>query len=227
MLSVVSHDLRNPLSVILVSARLLSRTLRDDPGAMRQLDAVTRAADEINRMIQDLVDAQHIERGSFEVAREAQRIDDVIHRALTAAEPLCARKEVELRRELESELPSLLGDGERLVQCVSALLDNAIKFTPKGGHITVRVRRGEGELHLSVTDDGPGVPPEQQPRIFSRESHQVRPVQQGVGLSMFVAKGVVEAHGGRVWAESAVGSGCTFHAVLPYGEAEAAARRAG
>jgi signal transduction histidine kinase len=215
LLSVVSHDLRNPLSVILVSARLLSRSLRSDPSATRQLEAVTRAGEEINRLIQELVDAHQIERGSFEVIREAQRMDDLVERALSAAAPMCARKQVELRRELQSELPTLLGDGEKLVQSVGALIDNALKFTPKGGHITVRVTGAEGELHLSVSDDGPGVLPDQPERIFSRESHQVRPVQQGVGLSMYVAKGVVEAHGGRVWAESAPGAGCTFHAVLP------------
>jgi signal transduction histidine kinase len=218
MLSVVSHDVRNPLSVILVTARLLARSLSADPAVARQLDAVTRAGEEINRLIQELVDAHQIERGSFEVVREAQRIDDVVERALAAAEPMCVRKQVELRRELESELPSLLGDSEKLVQCLGALLDNALKFTPKGGHITVRVTRGDGELHLSVSDDGPGVSPEQQARIFARESHQVRPVQQGVGLSMYVAKGVIEAHGGRIWAESTPGQGCTVHAVLPSGE---------
>ncbi|MEJ7733639.1 MAG: histidine kinase dimerization/phospho-acceptor domain-containing protein, partial [Polyangiaceae bacterium] len=101
MLSVVSHDVRNPLSVILVTARLLARSHSADAAVTRQLEAVTRAGEEINRLIQELVDAHQIERGSFEVAREEQRIDDLVERALAAVQPMCARKQVELHRELE------------------------------------------------------------------------------------------------------------------------------
>ena len=141
-------------------------------------------------------------------------------RALDSLEPTCASKQVELVSELAPDLPHVLGDPERVTQIISALVANAAKFTPKGGRIVVKAEADGEDMHFSVTDTGPGIPVENQPLLFGRRSHGMRPLGQGVGLALFVAKGVVEAHGGRIWADSRPG-GATFHFTLPLATAAA------
>jgi signal transduction histidine kinase len=215
LLSVVSHDLRNPLSVILVSAKLLGRSIPSDAPGRKQLDSIGRAAEEINHLIQDLLDANIIEGGALEVSCEPQEMAEVVGRAMDVARPLCAQKQIQLRGELPPQLPPVLGDADRLVQVVAAFVANAVKFTPKGGEITVRAAAQNGELVVSVTDTGPGIPADHRPLLFGRRSHAMRPLGQGIGLAMFVAKGIIDAHGGRTWVESELGRGATFHLGVP------------
>ena len=215
LLSVVSHDLRNPLSVILVSTKLLGRSIPADAPGRKQLDSIGRAAEEINHLIQDLLDANIIEGGALEVSCEPQEMAEVVDRALDAVRPICAQKQIQLRGDVAQHLPTVLGDTDRLVQVIAALVTNAVKFTPKGGEIAVRADGRDGELVVSVTDSGPGIPADHRPLLFGRRSHAMRPLGQGIGLGMFVAKGIIDAHGGRTWVDSEIGRGSTFHFALP------------
>jgi signal transduction histidine kinase len=216
LLSVVSHDLRNPLSVILVSTKLLGRAIPADAAGRKQLDSIGRAADEINHLIQDLLDAQTIEGGALEVSSDLQEVGELVERAIDSLRPVCAQKHIQLRSELAPDLPAVLGEAERIQHVVCALVTNAVKFTPKGGDIRVRASSQDGEVRVSVTDSGPGISAEQRPFLFTRRAHSMRPLGQGVGLALFVAKGIVDAHGGRTWVDSEPGRGSTFHFSLPH-----------
>jgi signal transduction histidine kinase len=210
--STISHDLRNPLSVILVSSRMLLRSLGPDAPGRRQLDAIVRAADEINQLAQDLIDAASIERGSLRVGHDAQEIAPIVDRALDAVSYAAAARPLALERELPKELLQVVGDPERLIQTLAGLLTNAIRFTPKGGKITVRAERCGADARFSITDTGSGVPEEQRDQLFARFPAARR---QLVGLGPFVAKGIVEAHGGAIWADSAPGQGTTVYFTIP------------
>jgi signal transduction histidine kinase len=231
LVSVVSHDLRNPLSVILVSSRLLLRSLTD-LGPRRQVEAILRGADEINILIQELVDATHIEAGELSVGREPHDVGPIVDRALQLLKPLAEQKPLELRGEVAPDLPRVLGDKERIQQVLANLVSNAMKFTPKGGLVTVTAELGRvssgangardaaGRVaRFAVSDNGPGIPDGHRESLFARRPHgssgSRRSMSQASGLSVYVAKGIVEAHGGEMWVESEVGRGSTFYFTVP------------
>jgi signal transduction histidine kinase len=213
--STISHDLRNPLSVILVSSRMLLRSLAPDAPGRKQIEAIVRAADEINQLAQDLVDATSIERGALRVGRDPQEIAPIVDRALEAVSYAATARPLEISRELTGDLPQVAGDRERLAQTIAGLLTNAIRFTPKGGKITVRAERWGSGARFSIVDTGAGVPEEQRDQLFARFPTTRRPPIQLVGLGPFVAKGIVEAHGGAIWADSAPGQGTTVYFTIP------------
>ena len=221
-ISTISHDLRNPLSVILVSSRMLIRSLGPGAPGHRQIDAIVRAADEINQLAQDMVDALTIERGALRVERDAQEVEPIVDLALDAVSHAVAAKPIELARELPRGLPQIAGDRERLAQALVTLLANAVRFTPKGGRITVRAEPWGGGARFSVADTGPGVPADQRATFFQRFSTTRRSAGQLVGLGPFVAKGIIEAHGGAIWAESAPGLGTTVFFTIPAAEPRSA-----
>jgi signal transduction histidine kinase len=129
--------------------------------------------------------------------------------------PLAKERGVQLSVESAGEPVNVLADKERVSQVLSNLVGNALKFTPRGGAVTV-LAEGLGDLvRLSVADNGPGVPPDHLPRLFERFWQAKRVSREGTGLGLYIAKGIVEAHGGRIWAESAPGNGSTFHFTLP------------
>jgi signal transduction histidine kinase len=218
LLSVVSHDLRNPLSVILVSSRLMMRTCAPDAPARKQLEAVARAADEINLMVQDLVDAASIQAGRLAVGAEAHEAELLLDKALEAVQPIASAKPLEITKRVDEALPPVLCDRERIVQVVTNLVSNAVRFTPKGGKIAVSAQSADGEALFSISDTGPGIAREDQTLVFVRRENGKRQISQGTGLAVFVARGIVEAHGGRMWIESRVGEGSTFYFTLPTAE---------
>lgn len=221
LLSVMSHDVRNPLSVILVSTRMLLRTLDKAPEPSvprRPVEAIERAAEEINHLIQDLLDATSIETGRLAVLFEPHDLRALVARAAEQLAPLANQKKITFTCELgepSEELPLVLGDVDRILQALSSLATNAFRFTPKGGAVTLALDINDGQVHFSMTDTGPGIAIDQQPLLFARQRPAAAHIGQGTGLSMFVAKGIVEAHGGTMWAESELGQGSTFHFTLP------------
>ncbi|WP_437681302.1 sensor histidine kinase [Sorangium sp. So ce131] len=216
--STISHDLRNSLSVIVVSARMLMRSIPQDGPGRRQLDAITRAADEINQLAQDLVDAMSIENGSLRVGMGAHEIAPIVDRAIELVAPTVALKPLEIAKEVPHDLPPITCDRDRIVQVVANLLGNALRFTPKGGRITVRAEPSGHGARFSISDTGPGIASEQHALLFARHAPPRRPMGQGMGLSAFVTKGIVEAHGGTIWVESEPGRGSTFFFTIPAAE---------
>lgn len=216
VLGVVAHDLRNPLGTIVLQASLLQRLeVELGPRARKFGDAIERSAKRMNRLIQDLLDTTRLETGSLPIeparvpAAQIVLVSEASHRALVDS------GSHQLRVELAPELPDIWGDRDRLFQVFENLLGNAIKFTPAGGQITLGARPGEGEIVFWVADTGEGISAANLPRLFERFWQARKGERRGAGLGLGIAKGIVEAHGGRLWVESTPGQGSTFHFTVP------------
>jgi PAS domain S-box-containing protein len=214
ILAVVSHDLRNPLNAIQLKAHLISKN--PDSQRRRESDFIARRADEMNRLIQDLLDISSIEAGRLRLEKSRQAALRMLKEALAVWEPQAAQKSLAVDCECpgEDEL-DLDCDPNRILQVVNNLIGNAIKFTDPGGSIHVRVEPRADELCFSVTDSGPGIPEADLPHIFDRFTRASKGARPGTGLGLSIAKGIVEAHGGQIWAKSQAGVGSTFYFTLP------------
>jgi signal transduction histidine kinase len=218
LLAIVSHDLRNPLNCIVASAGMLQRAASSPQHALRATHAILRAAQRMERLIGDLLDLAQINAGQLVVAQQTFEARSVVHDSLEIFKPLAAEKQVHLVSDVREEGLQLYCDRDRVLQVLSNLLGNAIKFTPEAGSVTVSAERVGRELIFVVSDTGPGIPEEQLAHIWDRFWSVKKPQMTGVGLGLFIAKGLVEAHGGRIWADSTVGTGTTFYFTLPLAE---------
>jgi signal transduction histidine kinase len=216
VLRVVAHDLRNPLSTIRMQASLMSSGDGIPDGDLRKGgDAIGRAADRMNRLIQDLLDVAQLEAGHLSVTPMAVPAQVLIGDAVGAQKALCAKASLELHVEVARELPEVWADRDRILQVFENLIGNAIRFTKAGGRITVGAVRHDGEAMFWVKDSGTGIAPAEMPRVFERFWHRRREEGGGAGLGLSIVKGIVESHGGRVWAESAPGKGSAFFFTMP------------
>lgn len=215
MLAVVAHDLRNPLNLVMMTAQLLadiepSRERRD-----QLLAVIQRAAQRMNRLIEDLLEIVRQESG--QMALDVQDISATSLLAQTAEmfQSIAMEKGVSLRiTDAPADL-EVRGDAERIMQVMSNVGGNALKFVPRGGSVELKCEQSGAEAIFSVTDSGPGIAPDDLHKLFERFWQRRRSDKRGVGLGLAIARGIVEAHGGRIWAESRVGSGSTFYFTLP------------
>ena len=164
-------------------------------------------------LIDDLLDLASIEAQRFALHLKSVESRDLVEEALLAASPLAEAKRITLAVEL-IDVPRLEADPERIFRVLSNLLGNAIKFTPEGGTITVRAERRGDDLSITVADTGPGIAADQLPHVFERYWKAQSTSQPGAGLGLYIANGIVEAHGGKIWAESSAG-GARFTFTLP------------
>lgn len=215
LLQAFSHDLRNQLTLILMSTQLMARAIAPDQPTRRHVSAIMRAAEEMDHLLRDLADARMIDSGRFVVERTSQEIGPMIEQALGSARPFAEAKGVQISIDLVKGTPAVIGDRERIIKVLSTLVSNAIQFSPKNGTITVRAEPQEGAARFAVIDSGPGIPREKRGFVFTLPLGTKRPLIQGAGLACYVTKGVIEAHGGRVWFESEPGRGSTFFFTLP------------
>jgi signal transduction histidine kinase len=217
LLAIVSHDLRNPLGVVLASSALLLKSSlppEKDERARRQVEAIQRAGHRMNRLIRDLLDFASIQGGRLSVNLRPHDAAAVVTAVLEALEPLAAAKQLRLVNEASAEL-LVSCDHDRVVQLFSNVVGNAIKFTPEGGTITLRTARDGSDVRFAVVDTGPGIPAAEMPHLFDRYYQAQRRNREGIGLGLSIARGIVEAHGGRIWVESEEGKGSTFFFTLP------------
>lgn len=214
ILAVVSHDLRNPLNAIQLKAHLMSNS--PDSQRRSEGDFIARRAGEMNRLIEDLLDISSIEAGRLRLEKSRQAVLRLLKEVLAVWKPHAAQNSLGLDCECpdEDEL-DLNCDPNRILQVLNNLIGNAIKFTGPGGTIHVRVERRANEVCFSVTDSGPGIPEADLPHIFDRFTRASKSARRGTGLGLSIAKGIVEAHGGRIWVESQAGVGSTFYFTLP------------
>ena len=217
MLKVVSHDLRNPLSAISMCVRALQETKASDETGRAELRAtITESVEAINRLIQDLVDVASIERGQLSLERGPTEPGRILDRAVHMFQVEAETHGISLTRDIGNGLPDVNGDEARLVQVLGNLIRNAIKFTPDHGRIALRVETQDGLVRFSVSDTGIGIDPALHQRIFDRYWHASAGARnRGTGLGLSIAKGIVEAHGGRLTVESAIGAGSTFSFTVP------------
>jgi signal transduction histidine kinase len=172
----------------------------------------------MKRLIDDLLDFAKIQSGTFSVEICADKLNRLVMPAIDGIRVLAEAKRQTLEVDLSSSLPEVVVDGPRIGQVMSNLLGNAIKFTPEGGAIRVAVRQQGNAVVVSIADTGPGIPPEHLSRVFDRfwQPQETRHIGSGLGLS--IAKGIVEAHGGTIWAESQLSKGSSFYFTLPLAE---------
>jgi signal transduction histidine kinase len=217
VLGVVSHDLRNPLSAIAMCARVLEENPPADAAArVALLHTIRDSTEWTNRLIQDLLDVANIERGRLSLELRPEEPAQLALQALHMFELEATEHGIDVAAKLPTNLPLVAADGARIVQVLGNLVRNAIKFTPRGGRITIGAERCDGAVQFVVTDTGKGITPDNQARIFERywqSSDGARTRGSGLGLS--IAKGIVEAHGGRLRVESVPGEGSTFSFTVP------------
>jgi light-regulated signal transduction histidine kinase (bacteriophytochrome) len=218
VLAIVSHDLGNPLAVIVLEAAQLLRHL---PATGDQRAHTLRASAELIRssttrmiaLIEDLLALARIEANSFPLDIQPVESRDLLEGAVTDTQPLADAKHISLVLDL-NDPPTIDADPHRISQVLSNLLGNAIKLTPEGGTVTLRAQPRDGSLSITIADTGPGIAPADLAHIFDRYWRPARSEAEGTGLGLYIARGIVEAHGGRVWAESSP-QGATFVFTLP------------
>lgn len=217
LLGIVSHDLRNPLTAIFVSSRVLQRVLpKDIPDAARQqVDGIRVAAQQMDRLITDLLDLRRIEAGRLPLDRDRHDAASVVAETVTSFRPLAAEKSLRLETALSEEGRAVFADRDRLLQVLSNLMGNAVKFTAEGGRIGVRITPRQDAVQFEVWDTGPGISPDHLPHLFDRFWQGRRSGPHSVGLGLTIAKGIVEAHGGRIWVESELGVGTRVYFTIP------------
>lgn len=216
LLAMVSHDLRNPLSVITMASGLLaSNAVTAEPRVRSQLDKIGRAAMRMEELIANLLDAASIEKGSFTVEPSPIELGSLVDGSLESLVPSATKREVTLRSEIEDRTQLVACDRRRIEQVLGNLLGNAIKFSPTAGSVVVTTRRVSDRVEVSVRDHGPGIALENREHVFDRYWKGDRTGRSGTGLGLFIARGIVEAHGGLLWLESTEGEGSTFRFTLP------------
>ncbi len=228
VLGIVSHDLRNPLHTIQLSSsfvlELIGATGVSIPGAVagappvslgHQLDIILRAARRANSLIEDLLDVTRIDAKRLAVDPVEVDANSLIEEALLETTPLAREREIELVHAWEGDPATVMADKGRIFQVFSNLVGNGLKFTPKDGSIVVTGRTVGADVVVSIADTGAGIPAESLPHLFDRFWQARQSRRAGAGLGLFIAKGIIEAHGGRIWVESTVGRGTTFSFTLP------------
>ncbi len=218
VLGAVSHDLGNPLQAIAIAAQALEKSVAEtDTKGRYYLDALARSVELMERLIRDLLEVRRMEAGFLSMDRACHSIEPLVTAALEVLEPLAAVKSIRLVAEPPAGgLRPVDVDPDRVVQVLSNLVGNAVKHTPGGGEVAVRIRPEVEEILVSVEDTGPGIPEEDLSLIFQPFWRARKSPGGGIGLGLSIAREIVHSHGGRIWAESELGRGSAFHFTLPY-----------
>jgi len=212
----VSHELKTPISALRAHLEnLLDGVERPEPATLQVMLA---QSERLGRLVDQLLELSRLETGDLPLHREEVRLRPLVSRVLSEIEVSRARHDVELAQDVPEDLPAIFADAERVHQVLFNLLDNAVRFTPSGGRVRVTASRSNGSVDVAVVDTGPGIAPEHLPRLFDRfyrvDTARSRE-EGGTGIGLAIARSVVEAHGGRIWAESEPGKGSTFTFELP------------
>jgi PAS domain S-box-containing protein len=216
ILGIVAHDLRNPLGAVLLQAGSLRRTGgQPERRSRRAPEAIERAATRMDRLIRDMLDVTRLEAGRLPVEPASISLEPLVADSLEAQKALAASGSVDLQSNLAHELPPVWADRDRLLQVLENLIGNALKFTEARGCITVGAAPRGDEVLVWVADTGTGIPAEHLPHLFDRFWRARPNERRGAGLGLTIVKGIVEAHGGRIWVESTPGRGSTFFFTIP------------
>ncbi len=213
----VSHELRTPLaSLKALTETLQEGALEDPPAARRFLLRMENEIDNLTQMVQELLELSRIESGKVPLKRVSIEPLELASQAVDRMLVQSERAGVQLRLECPAGLPNVSADPTRMEQVIVNLIHNAIKFTPPGGEIVISAYLNTKVVVFSVQDTGAGIDPELLPRIFERFYKADRSRSSGgTGLGLSIARHMVEAHGGRIWADSKIGQGSTFYFSLP------------
>lgn len=217
----VSHELRTPLTAIQGSMEgLMDGVLPASPDTFEQIHG---EAKRLNRLVEDLQELSRVDARAYELQLEPIEIGAIIRTVVKRLGPQAASRNISLTVEEPVDAPKVFADEDRLVQVLSNLTNNALQYTPEGGRVSISARRTDHEISVSVRDNGLGIPAEHLPHIFDRfyraDKSRSRQEGAGSGVGLTIARALVEAHGGRIWAESeGWGKGSTFTFTLPIAE---------
>jgi signal transduction histidine kinase len=212
----VSHELKTPISALRAHLEnLLDGVEEPDP---ETLQVMLSQSERLSRLVDQLLDLSRLESGELTLRREGVPLGPLVAEVLSEVEVVRSGREVRVEDQVSDDIPLVFADRERLHQVLFNLLDNAVRLTPPGGEVVVSAHRVDGRCEVSVADTGPGIPAEHLPRLFER-FYRVDPARArddgGTGIGLAIARSVVEAHGGRIRAESEVGRGSVFTFDLP------------
>jgi signal transduction histidine kinase len=223
VLGVVAHDLRNPIHLLGSAAELLADKSIDEAQRPVLLDAAKRAVRQMDRLIGDLLDTARLQAGRFSLQLKDVKASRLLRQAEETFRQMAAEKNLQFDVNAPARDLVLRADEDRAAQVLGNLLGNAFKFTPAGGRVALSVSQSDSEAHFHVADTGSGLSKEQIGQLFER-FWQGRPGdRRGVGLGLTIARGIVEAHGGRMWVDSTPDQGSTFSFSLPLASAKAEA----
>jgi K+-sensing histidine kinase KdpD len=233
LLDAITHDLRTPLTSIKASATLLleeNETTNLEPSDQTEqqalLKVITQSADRLDRFVEGIVDLAKIEAGGLDLNRNWGGVDEIIEAAVSRAEPLAVHHQLFI--EVEDELPAIRVDARAVAEVIYVLIENAAKYSPVGCHIKVEASRfADDTVQISVEDEGPGIPVHLRERVFERffrVNGDNKIGGLGLGMGLAIAKGIIEAHGGRIWIADRNGSlGTRVSFTVPVGDDESSA----
>jgi signal transduction histidine kinase len=222
MMAVVSHDLRNPLGAIIMTANLIKRLTCQRNGSttpiqiLQHIDRLLSAGNRMNQLIQDLLDVTRLEISKLKLEFKSVTVSQLLRETFELFSPLTIEKSIHLKIPDQSWIDTTLDcDYARILQVFSNLIGNAIKFTPEGGVITVIAKTSSNRILFSISDTGRGISEEELPHIFDRFWQPRKETKRGLGLGLFICKGIIDGHGGHLWVQSRQKRGTTFYFELP------------
>jgi signal transduction histidine kinase len=218
LMAMVSHDLKNPINSLALRTSILMNKLEELPARPQflreQLESMRAAVTRMDKLVGDLTDLTRIESGRLRIEKQETTIELIVRPVLETLGPLISQKELQFDVQIPGDLPPLVADAGRIGQVLSNLLGNAIKFTPENGAISLDIRLLQKEVQFAVSDSGPGISSTALPHVFE-QYWQVNRSKSGMGLGLFIAKSLVEAHDGRIWIESPLRQGTIIRFTLP------------
>lgn len=216
VLAIVSHDLRNPLSAIAMCSRVLMESPPESEAERRSLlETIAQSTEMTNRLIEDLLDMSVIESGRLSIEKRSEDVAPIVEHVVLMFAGLARERGIALYEDVAPGLPMVMCDAGRIVQALANLVGNALKFTDAGGRVTVSAEAHENGVVMSVADTGDGIAAEHLGRIFERYWQSAGKARiRGSGLGLAIAKGIADAHGGRMSVESTPGTGSTFSLTL-------------
>ncbi len=214
-LATVSHELRTPLTSIkgFAETLLLEDVTWDKDTQQDFLRTIVEEADKLRDLVNQLLDMAQLEAGTLRLQRGPCSLHHLVSVTLERMQPLLGERPVHV--DIPDDLPPIDGDRERIIDILRNLIENITKYTPEGAPITITAHKVDDMIQVDIHDKGPGIPPEALPHLFERFYRGDHPETSGTGLGLAICKGLVQAHGGRIWAESQIGEGSTIHFTLP------------
>ncbi|HYI02191.1 ATP-binding protein [Hyalangium sp.] len=218
LMGIIAHDLRNPLNAIKLKATLLRKGAESEK-FREHAESIEHITLRMEHLIRSMLDVATLEAGRLSVTPAPCDMAGLLREAVEMFSNLSAAKPLGLQlRGVNMPGLTVRADRERVLQVFSNLLGNAIKFTPQGGQVVIAVERQGEAVRIAVSDSGPGIASEHLPHVFDRFWKHEKAGKKGTGLGLFIAKGIIDGHGGRIWAESEPGHGATFSFTLPIAE---------
>lgn len=218
LMGIIAHDLRNPLSAIRMKATLLRKGAESEK-SRGQAESIEHVTLRMEHLIKTMLDVATLEAGRLSVTPAPCDVEDLLREVVEMFGSLSAAKQVGLQlRGVNKSGLTIRADRERVLQVFSNLVGNAIKFSPQGGQVVIALERQGETVRFAVSDSGPGIASEHLPHLFDRFWKHEMAGTKGTGLGLFIAKGIIDGHGGRIWAESDPGHGATFYFTLPITE---------